>query len=331
VRQVTVTAPEGKGAEVANLAFSVGIRDVSLNSIRTLKSDNSEQRKDHLEVETATPLAKAFVEKLAASSFFNIEEYSITLRQPRSIYSTRDVRSLTRPFVEPSSDLFQELWQFSQITFGFIGRIYLGAVLLAFGLVDHRLLFMIAGLLFIPLLPLMLGIGFSLLTRQWRLLGQSVLALVTATLLMAAGGITVALFSQPPIRYVEANSLVTGFVVSLVVGVAAGLATTDDVGRREMIGLAATAQVAIVPTWFGLAAVLGLPANDAVSVKQRALSLLVNIAGIIVASLATYAALRMRGDSLRAFQQNQTRDGVNSSVPIRAAQGAEIEAVRRSH
>ena len=302
MRQVTITAPEGKGSEVAKIAFSVGIRDVSLHSIRALKSDESERRKDHIEVETATHLAKAFVEKLSSSSFFNTEEYSVTLRQPRSIYSTRDVRSLTRPFVEPTSDLFQELWQFSQITFGFVGRIYIGALLLAFGIVDFRLLFMIAGLLFIPLLPLMLGIGFSLLTRQWRLLGQSLLALVTATILMAAGGVTVALFSHPPIRYLEANSLLTGLLISLAVGVAAGLATTDDVGRREMIGLAATAQVAIVPTWFGLAMALGLPANDPVSAKQRALSLLINIAGIIIASFATYAALRMRGESLRVFK-----------------------------
>jgi len=307
LRQVTVTAPEGKGSDVAEIAFSVGIRDVSLREIRALKSDNSERRKDHLEMETATHLAKAFVEKLSSSSIFNTEEYSITIRQPRSIYSTRNIRSLTRPLVEPSSDLFQELWQFSQITFGFIGRIYIGAVLLAFGLVDYRLLFMIAGLLFIPLLPLMLGIGFSLLTRQWRLLGQSFLALLTATLLMAAGGATVALFSEPPIRYVEANSLLTGFVISLAVGVAAGLATSDDVGRREMIGLAATAQVAIVPTWFGLAAVLGLPANDSVSAKQRAMSLGINVAGIVVASFVTYAALRMRGESLHAFNEPATR------------------------
>jgi hypothetical protein len=307
LRQVTVTAPEGKGNDVAEIAFSVGIRDVSLIEIRALKSDDSERRKDHIEIETATHLAKAFVEKLSASPFFNTEEYAITIRQPRSIYSSRDIRSLTRPLVEPTSDLFQELWQFSQITFGFIGRIYIGAVLLAFGLVDYRLLFMIAGLLFIPLLPLMLGIGFSLLTRQWRLLGQSFLALLTATVLMAAGGATVALFSQPPIRYVEANSLLTGFVISLAVGVAAGLATSDDVGRREMIGLAATAQVAIVPTWFGLAAVLGLPANDSVSAKQRAMSLVINVAGIVVASFVTYAALRMRGESLRAFNKPATR------------------------
>jgi hypothetical protein len=233
--------------------------------------------------------------------------------------------------VEPTSDLFQELWQFSQITFGFVGRIYIGAVLLAFGIVDFRLLFMIAGLLFIPLLPLMLGVGFSLLTQQWRLLGQSLLALVTATILMAAGGVTVAFFSQPPIRYLEANSLLTGFVISLAVGVAAGLATSDDVGRREMIGLAATAQVAIVPTWFGLAMVLGLPANEAVSAKQRAMSLLINVAGIVIASFATYAALRMRGESLRAFKEKPAKVAVNSSVPTREVRGEGIAALRRSH
>jgi hypothetical protein len=307
LRQVTITAPEGKGVDVAAIAFSVGIRDVSLIPVRALKSDEAEKRKDLIEIETATHLAKAFVEKLSSSPFFNTEEYAITIRQPRSIYSSRDIRSLTRPLVEPTSDLFQELWQFSQITFGFIGRIYIGALLLAFGLVDYRLLFMIAGLLFIPLLPLMLGIGFSLLTRQWKLLGQSFLALLTATVLMAARGATVALFSLPPIRYVESNSLLTGFVISLAVGIAAGLATSDDVGRREMIGLAATAQVAIVPTWFGLAMVLGLPANDPVPAEQRATSLIINVAGIVVASFATYAALRMRGESLRAFKEAPTR------------------------
>jgi len=63
----------------------------------------------------------------------------------------------------------------------------------------------------------------------------------------------------------------------------------------------------IVPTWFGLAAVLGLPANDSVSAKQRAMSLVINVAGIVVASFVTYAALRMRGESLRAFNKPATR------------------------
>ena len=311
MRQVTITAPEGKAAEIARMAFDLGIRDVNVHSVRVVIKDRPEETRDHIEVETATHLAKAFIEKLTSSPFFNCEQYGLTVRQPRSIFSTRDVGSLTRPLVEPSSDLFQELWQFSQITYGFVGRIYIGAVLLAFGLIDYRLLFMIAGLLFIPLLPLMLGIGFSVWTRQWKLLIQASLALAIAMLLLAAGGVTVALLSQPPVRFTEANSLLTSFLISLAVGVAGGLATTDDVGRREMIGLAATAQVAIVPTWFGLCAVLGFPPADPTPPKQRILGLLVSIGGIIIASIITYAAARMRGDSLQAFHESsKTQIGI---------------------
>lgn len=169
MRQVTVTAPEGKGPDIAQLAFAVGVSDVSINPIRILTADGSEKTKDHIEIETATHRAKALVEKLTAAPFFNREHYTVTVRQPRSIISKAGVRALTRPLVEPTSDLFQELWQFSQVTYGFIGRIYLGALLLAFGLIEYRLLFIIAGLLFIPLLPVMLAIGFSLWTRQWKL------------------------------------------------------------------------------------------------------------------------------------------------------------------
>jgi hypothetical protein len=56
-----------------------------------------------------------------------------------------------------------------------------------------------------------------------------------------------------------------------------------------------------VPTWFGLCALLGFPAADPTPPKQRILGLLINIGGIIIASLITYAAVRMRGDSLKAF------------------------------
>jgi hypothetical protein len=77
-----------------------------------------------------------------------------------------------------------------------------------------------------------------------------------------------------------------------------------------MIGLAATAQVAIVPTWFGLAIVLGTTCERRESRrKQRAMSLLINVAGIVIASFAAYAALRMRGDSLQAFK-SETRSPV---------------------
>jgi len=306
MRQVTVASPAGKGVKVARVAFDVGIAEVSINQVRRLSADGSEAFKDKVEIETGTALAKAFVDELTTASFFDPADYSIAVRQPRSIVSNERLRILTRPLVEPGTDLFQELWQFGQVTYGFVGRIYLGGLLLAFGLVNDRLLFMIAGLLFIPLLPLMLGVGFGIWTRQWRLLRQALYALTMAMLLLVAGGVTVALMSNPPLHYVESNSLLTGALISLIVGVAAGLATADDVGRREMIGLAATAQVAIIPAWFGICFVLGFPAFDSSSPRQRLISLALNIATLITASAATYAALRVKGASLRVFDKRKT-------------------------
>ena len=305
MRQVTVASPAGKGIEVAKIAFGVGISAVSLNEIRQLEADGTEKTKDKIEIETGTALAKAFVDKLTVAPFFDRDHYTVAVRQPRSIISGESLSVLTRPLVEPTTDLFQELWQFCQVTYGFIGRIYLGALLLAFGLIDERLLFMIAGLLFIPLLPLMVGVGFGIWTRQWRLVGQAIFALAVAMGLLVAGGVTVALMNNPPLRYTESSSLLTGILISLVVGVAAGLATADDVGRREMIGLAATAQVAIIPAWFGICFVFGFPAFDTSSPRQRILSLVSNITTIVIASAATYAALRIKGSSLHVFQKRK--------------------------
>jgi hypothetical protein len=95
-----------------------------------------------------------------------------------------------------------------------------------------------------------------------------------------------------------------GFLISVGVGIAAGLATADDVGRREMIGLAATAQVAILPVWFGISFVFGFPVMDSATPGQRALSLTVNVVTIVVAAFATYALLRMRGEGLSRFTEN---------------------------
>ena len=103
-----------------------------------------------------------------------------------------------------------------------------------------------------------------------------------------------ALMTSPPLLYNESNSLLAGFLISLAVGVAAGLATADDVGRREIIGLAATAQVAILPVWFGICFVFGFPILENQPPTRRAISLVVNVISIVVASFITYAVLGMK-------------------------------------
>jgi hypothetical protein len=315
MRQITITAPKGSATQIAQIAFAVGISEVSVAEKRVLDRGGSETRKDLVELDVSTPLAKAFMDELTAAPFFSSEEFSIAVRQPRALISREKLSRLTRPLVAPTVDIFEELWQFSQVTYGFVGRILIGALLLAYGLVEYKLLFMIAGLLFIPLLPLMLSMGFGIWTRQWRLVEQGLFSLVIAILLLGVGGVIVGLLTNPPVQYSDFNSLATGFLVSLAVGVAAGLATVDDVGRRELIGLAATAQIAIIPAKLGLCIVLGFQVIDATTPPRLILGLLLNVLGIVIAALATYAAIGVKGKALKFFKMNSGKTESRSTGP----------------
>jgi hypothetical protein len=296
-----VKAPEGKAAQVAQIAFDVGIPQVSIHHHQSHRPNQPPETKDVIDIETATPVAKAFTDALMSADFFTPEEYSIAIRQPRSVVSREKPPRLTWPLVEPTIDIFEELWQFSHVTYGFVGRVLIAAMLLAYGMIQHQLLIMLAGLLFLPLLPLILAMGFGLWTRQWRLAGQGLFAFLVGVALLVTGGAVVALVANPPLRYTEHNPLIVGFLISVAVGIAAGLATADDVGRREMIGLAATAQMAILPVWFGITLVYGVSPLESASPSERALSFGVNVATIVVVALCTYALLGMRASALSNF------------------------------
>lgn len=82
-----------------------------------------------------------------AAPFFDAEKYSIHVRQPRSIVSREKPPELTRPLVEPTIDIFEELWQFSHVTFGFVGRVLIAAMLLAYGMIQQQLTGRGAGLI----------------------------------------------------------------------------------------------------------------------------------------------------------------------------------------
>jgi len=309
LRLIKVKAPQGKAGGVAEVAFSIGLEKVAVHETRVLRAHRGDSTEEVIEVETSTPMAKAFIDALTSAPFFNRNEYSIAVRQPRSIINHQKLSEITWPLVEPSVDICEELWQFSQITHGSVGRILIGSGLLALGLIRYNLLFMIAGLLFIPLLPPMLAVGFGLWTRHFRLAVQGAFALAVATILLIGGGVVVALMVNPPLRYNESNSLVTGLLISLAVGVAAGLATADDVGRREMIGLAATAQVAILPVWFGICFVFGFPALEGTSPGRRALSFVLNVLMIVIASFVTYGILGMKV----SFERSRTASSTSAN------------------
>lgn len=297
MRLVKVSAPAGAASQIADLAFSAGIEKVSTYQTESLSSDGKQKTKDTVDIETATPKAKRFLDALLEADFYNAEDFSIAVRMPRAIISGESIRELTQPIFEPVTDVAEELWQYSHITVSLVIRFFIASCLLAYGLIQHQILLIIAGLLFLPILPTILAISFGLKTKNFRLAGQGFLAFLTTTIILFAGGAAVAAFSSPPLKYDEFNPLLVGALISLAVGIGGTLANTDDAGLRALLGLAATAQIAIVPNWFGISTVLSF-SQSAEKLAERAESFGINFLVIVVASFLTYLLTGYKNRSL---------------------------------
>ena len=93
--------------------FRLRSENGALSSKRILARDGAEMTKDSVEIDVGTPVAKAFLDRLMSEPFFNRRDYAIATRQPRALVATEEMHVLARPLFEPSTDLFEELWQFS--------------------------------------------------------------------------------------------------------------------------------------------------------------------------------------------------------------------------
>src|SRR5215213_6837680 len=101
MRLIMVSAPAGSGDNVAQLAFSAGIETVSRRQVESQHADGKIEQKDVVDLEASTPKGKRFIDALLAADFYQQEDFTISIRQPRSIISRTGVRELTEPLVEP--------------------------------------------------------------------------------------------------------------------------------------------------------------------------------------------------------------------------------------
>jgi hypothetical protein len=193
MRVVKISAPEGKGADIIELAFTLGIEKVSVYQAKQYTPKGPETR-DIVSVQVSTPESKCFTEAVMDADFYDKQTFSLSTRQPPSIISDADIRKLTWPLPIPETDILQEFWQFSHITVSFAGRVFIAGCLLAFGMINYQILVIVAGMLFLPMLPLLLGISFGSWTREWRLVLQSFSAFMVAIILLVLAGAAVAVF-----------------------------------------------------------------------------------------------------------------------------------------
>jgi hypothetical protein len=299
MRGIKIAVPNGKADAVKELVFRHPIKGLSTYTVDHVKPDGKTDEKTVIEIETDTPVAKRFIEDFIKAPFFDQDDCFLSTRERRSIISTEGLSDLTWPWVVPGVDIAQELWQFSHLTTSLILRTLIAGGLTAYGLINQQLLFIISGILFLPTLPIVLAIGFGAWLRQWQLTGTASVTLTVTIILLLISGCAVASVSNGPVKFDEFSSLPVTIVVSIGVGIASALASSDDAGRRELIGLAATAQIAIIPVWIGACLVLGPPATSSGGeLNLRAVTFFINIALIIVSSTATYILLGAISPSL---------------------------------
>lgn len=291
MRLITIKTPVGESKHVLDVAFISGIDQLSVQQVQTHFRDKQPVFCELIEIETATPLARKFLDQLTNSESFN-RDWIIAVRHPRSLLTSRSASEETNPVVTPALDIYEDLWQFSHITFSLVGRVFLAAALVSYGMIEMNIPVMIAGLLFLPYHHQMLSIAFGTPARAWRLAAQGFLGLLVSTALIIGAGACVASITGGPLKFHEFGTLKSGLLIALVIGVAAALASADDAGRRELIGLAATAHISIVPAWIGIAAVLGFPEKN--TLIERVLGFGLNVTVLTVGAAAVFAVLRLQ-------------------------------------
>ena len=150
----------------------------------------------------------------------------------------------------------------------------------------------------------MLGVGLGAMLLEWRFFRQGFLALLVTTALIVAAGACVAFFTKPPIGFQEFGTPLSGVVLAAVIGVAAALGAMDDAGRRELVGLAATAHISVYPAWFGLKLVFGFEEGD--KWAEHLLTFGINLTTLTLAASLTFMVLGMKGAGIRRFVNRKT-------------------------
>ncbi|MFL6373294.1 MAG: hypothetical protein ACJ73D_01380, partial [Pyrinomonadaceae bacterium] len=189
MRAIKATLPMEYADRTREIAFQSGVSGVNVTTVKYFSKSGKQEEKASVSFETSTPKVKIFIDAMLGSDFFDPQTCSISSRERRAIIGSESLEEVTYPFVAPGVDVCQELFLFSHVTVGFVGRVFAAGCLLAYGVLHQNLLLMIAGMMFLPLLPVMLGIGFSAWIWLWNFTWRAVAALVVALASLLASGV----------------------------------------------------------------------------------------------------------------------------------------------
>lgn len=304
MRLITIQAPKGEGQKVAEIALNLGISNVGISEINLYQKQGPPRAADVVNIQSNTPKVKELVETLMVAPFYKPSTYNFTIRHPESIFASEPPDEETEPISRPTTDVYEELWQFCKITVSLVGRVFLSAFLVAYGMREDFMPMIIAGLLFLPYHHHLLAIGLSAGLKERKLLGQALAGFAVSTLCIILGGVAMAFLSNAGIKWTAfmETSVLFSFLISMSIGIAAGLGAVDDAGRRELIGLAATAHISVYPIWFGLKLIYGFDPGD--KPWHLLLVYLMDVGTLVLFAGITFKLMKMRGEGIKNFIHN---------------------------
>jgi len=304
MHEIRVTVPQGRAKDVAELALKAGIAQACVYPVFAFGPDLP---KEVVSAETSTPLAKKFVDTVLTSSWFDPVECSVSSRQLRAIVTGAHPYEITQPMLEPPINVFEDLWQLSHVTISYFARAFAGAILLAYGMLQNDPITIVIAALFLPFLSQVLAISFGAWAGDSALAWQGAKALLVSTVLSVLAGVLVTLLHGPPMLFHNFGTPLWSFLLSLAIGITAGIITADDAGRRYLIGVAAAVSYGIYPVWFGFCLVKGFP--ETATVLSRLAMFGINVGAITVFALIGYLLLDIKRKDVRAFVRQRSAQG----------------------
>lgn len=301
MHEIRVTVPEGRAKDVAELALKAGIAQASVYPVFAYGPN---QTKEVVSTETSTPKAKKFADSVLTSSWFNPAECSISSRELRAIVTNAHPYDITQPMLEPPINVFEDLWQLSHVTISYIARALAGAILLAYGMLENDPITIVIAALFLPFLSQVLAISFGAWAGDSALAWQGAKALLASTILSVLGGVLVTLLHGAPMLFHNFSSPLPSFALSVAIGIAAGIITADDAGRRYLIGVAAAVSYGIYPVWLGFCLVKGFPGRAIVLPRLAMFG--INVGAITVFALIGYLLLDIKRKDVRGFVRQRS-------------------------
>lgn len=247
MRHLILTIDPTLQDRVVQLAFRAGAVAVQRAMVDELSADAPPRPRLRLDLHLSAPAAARLV---AALGDMAPGDWQLVSVHPRALITSP--RRATVPFPIAGAEVAEDLWEFSHLTFGLALRVVLAAALVAHGMQVGNLPVMLAGLLFLPYHHPLLAMVLGLLRGGGALALHGIGVFLVATALILAAGLTVGWVQPGPTVWPMHGGPGTAVVIGTIVGLAAALASVDDSGRRELIGLAATAHLSVVPVWIGL-------------------------------------------------------------------------------